>query len=39
MLSNNVTRYYSTDPMGDEQALRDFLTGISVSGIEEEIFI
>ena len=29
--------YYSTDPMGDEQALRDFLTGISVLGIEEEI--
>ena len=29
--------YYSTDPKGDEQALRDFLMGISVLDIEEEI--
>ena len=28
--------YYSTDPSGDERALNDFLTGVSIFGIEEE---
>ena len=29
--------YYSRDPTGNEQALRDFLAGVSVLGINEEI--
>jgi tRNA(fMet)-specific endonuclease VapC len=29
--------YYSTDPMGNEDGLNDFLTGVTVLGIEEEI--
>ena len=29
--------YYSTDPDGDEMALNDFLTDISIHGIEDEI--
>jgi tRNA(fMet)-specific endonuclease VapC len=29
--------YYSTDPIGNEQALKDFLTGVSVLGVDEEI--
>jgi predicted nucleic acid-binding protein len=29
--------YYSTDPDGNEQDLHDFLRGVSVLGIDEEI--
>jgi len=29
--------YYSTDPVGNEQALKDFLMGMPVLGIDEEI--
>ena len=29
--------YYSTDPIGDEKALNDFLTGVSVLEVAEEI--
>ena len=29
--------YYSTDPMGNEDGLNDFLSGVTVLGIEEEI--
>ena len=29
--------YYSTNPIGNEQALKDFLTGVSVLGVDEEI--
>lgn len=28
--------YYSTDPVGNERALKTFLTGVSVLGIDEE---
>jgi tRNA(fMet)-specific endonuclease VapC len=30
--------YYSTDPMGNEDGLNDFLSGVTVLGIEEEIW-
>ena len=29
--------YYSTNPEGDKKALDDFLTGVSILGIEDEI--
>jgi len=29
--------YYSTNPIGNEQALKYFLTGVSVLGVDEEI--
>jgi len=29
--------YYSTDPIGNERALKNFLTGVTILGIEEEI--
>ncbi|MBI5969049.1 MAG: hypothetical protein HY882_14480 [Deltaproteobacteria bacterium] len=29
--------YYSTDRAADERALNDFLSGVSILGIEEEI--
>jgi len=29
--------YYSIDPIGNERALKNFLTGVTVLGIEEEI--
>lgn len=29
--------YFSTDPLGNEEALKDFLKGVSILGIDEEI--
>ncbi len=29
--------YYSTSPAGNEEALNDFLNGVSIFGVEEEI--
>ena len=29
--------YYSTDPLGNENALGEFLTGVSILGIDDEI--
>ena len=29
--------YYSTNPEGDKKALDDFLTGVSILGLEDEI--
>jgi len=29
--------YYSTSPAGNEEALNDFLNGVSILGVEEEI--
>jgi len=29
--------YYSTDPLSDERALDDFLSGVTILGVEEEV--
>jgi tRNA(fMet)-specific endonuclease VapC len=29
--------YYSTDPLGNENALEEFLTGVSILGVDDEI--
>ena len=31
--------YYSRDPEGDERDLNDFLRGVTVLGIDEDIFL